>query len=95
MNKECFHGNYLYLACVFIKEKECHNTDPVEFYIPNSLKHGLNNDPNIPNLSNSSTNSSHRSAAVVALSIASDVSVCLLVSAVTRAFSANFIFQIL
>lgn len=50
LNKECFHGNYLYLACVFIKEKECHNTDPVEFYIPNSLKHGLNNDPNIPNL---------------------------------------------
>lgn len=50
LNKECFHGNYLYLACIFVKGKECHNTDPVEFYIPNSIMHGLNNDPEIPNL---------------------------------------------
>jgi len=50
LNKECFKGYSLHLACAFVKGNRCYNTDPIEFIVPVSVKHGLNNDSSIPNL---------------------------------------------
>lgn len=50
LNKECFVDDYLYIACAFIKDGVVINTSPVEYYIPESVNHGLDTVPQVPGL---------------------------------------------
>lgn len=50
LNKSCFVDDYLYIACAFIKNGVVVNTCPVEFYIPESVNHGLDTVPQVPGL---------------------------------------------
>ena len=50
LNKQCFIDEYLYLACVFVKDGMMLNTEPIEFYIPNSVNHDLDTLPEYPGL---------------------------------------------
>lgn len=50
LNKECFVDDYLYIACAFIKEGVVINTNPVEYYIPESVNHGLDTVPQVSGL---------------------------------------------
>ena len=50
LNKQCFIDEYLYLACTFVKDGMVVNTEPIEFYIPNSVNHDLDTLPEYPGL---------------------------------------------
>lgn len=50
LNKDCFEDDYLYIACAFISNGQIRNSAPIEFYIGESVNHGLETMPKVPGL---------------------------------------------
>ena len=50
LNKDCFTDDYLYIACAFISGEQVRNSAPIEFYIGESVNHGLETMPKVPGL---------------------------------------------